>query len=74
MKYWGRSLRRWDDKRLISDANNVYTKKKHREWCDINNVGITHFGLHPDEFRRDDIRFDIFHLRCAITRKLMSNL
>lgn len=52
----------------------VYSRKNHLDWCDLNNVGVSLFGLHPEELRRDNIRFDIFHLQCAITRRLMSNL
>ena len=44
------------------------------DWADIKNEGITHFGIFPDYFRRDMIRFDVFHLRCAITRRLMKHL
>ena len=51
-----------------------YTKDLHRDWCDENNSGVTHFGFHPMYLPRDNIRFDIFHLRSALTRKLMENL
>ena len=30
--------------------------------------------MHPEELRRDNIRFDVFHLRCAEIRKLMDYL
>ena len=43
-------------------------------WVDRENFGISHFGLHPNELDRDNIRFDIFHLRCSITRRLMNYL
>ena len=52
----------------------TYTKADHHADCDKWNNGITHFGLHPDYFDREMIRFDIFHLRCAVTRRLMSRL
>ena len=41
------------------------------KWVDEKNDGISHFGLHPDLLPRDGIRFDTFHMKCAITRKLM---
>ena len=52
----------------------TYTESDHRNWADKNNYGITHFGVHPNELRRDNLRFDVFHLRCAQTRKLMTYL
>ena len=30
--------------------------------------------IHPEYLNRENIRFDIFHLRCALTRRLMSHL
>ena len=51
-----------------------YTESDHRNWADTMNYGITHYGVHPSELRRDNIRFDVFHLRCAETRKLMTFL
>ena len=44
------------------------------DWIDENNFGISHFGTHPDKLRRDRIRLDLFHLSCAITRRLMEYL
>ena len=38
------------------------------------NFGISHFGFHPDLLNRDSLRFDVLHLRCSITRRLMTNL
>ena len=35
------------------------------------NNGISHFGIHPEYFNPESVRFDVFHLRCAITRRLM---
>ena len=51
-----------------------YTKEKHLDWCDLENMGITHYGFHPDVLPRGNIRFDIFHLRSAITKMLMEYL
>ena len=65
---YDRSTRRWDLKRS-RDEN--YSVKEHSAWVDEKNDGISHFGLHPDLFPRDGIRFDTFHMKCAITRKLM---
>ena len=51
-----------------------HSKKKHMDWVDENNFGISHFGLHPDLLRRDNMRFDVFHCRSSITRMMMGNL
>lgn len=44
------------------------------DWIDVENEGVSHFGLHPNYLPRDNICFDVFHLCCAITWRLMSNL
>ena len=72
-EYWDRSLRRWDEKRQkVGEMNYHYFD--HMKWIDINNCGISHFGFHPKLLNRDSIRFDVLHLRCSITRRLMTNL
>ena len=43
-------------------------------FVDEKNSGVSHFGLHPDDIPRDSVWFDVFHLRCAITRRLMATL
>ena len=44
------------------------------DWVDVENDGISHFGLHPNLLPRDTLCFDIFHLRCAVTRRLLTYL
>ena len=68
-----RSERRWNIKRERV-GESAYVKKDHMDWIDKENIGISHFGLHPNLLPRHLIRFDVFHLRCAITRRIMSNL
>ena len=51
-----------------------YTKKEHIDWVDVNNKGVSHFGIHPSLLPRDSLRFDTFHMKCAITRRLMTYL
>ena len=68
-----RSERRWNNKRN-KVGENMYMYKDHMDWIDTDNIGISHFGLHPNLLPRHLIRFDVFHLRCAITRRVMSNL
>lgn len=68
-----RSLHRWDRK-LLMDANQNYNKNPHMDWVDEWNTGVSHFGLDANLFPLSHIRFDVFHLRSAITRHLLSTL
>ena len=70
---WDNSLKHWN-KCLRHRRYPGYDKNKHRDWADEKNLGVTHFGFHPNLFPPDKIRFDCFHLKCAITRRLMTYL
>ena len=72
-KAWQRSNRRWDTKRMRS-GDETYNESHHKNWCDVSNQGITHFGLSPLSFPLSTLRFDIFHLSAAITRRVMTYL
>ena len=48
--------------------------KQHLKWVDEKNEGCSHLGISPDLMPRHNIRFDCFHLKCAITRRLMGYL
>ena len=72
IRLWKKSEKKWEHKRSKKGDN--YTKKLHADWCDEKNKGVSHFGLHPDLLPRDGIRFDTFHLKCAITRRMMDSL
>ena len=68
-----RSNRRWAKKReQVGDTN--YTQSMHRDWIDENNKGVSHFGVDPYSLPRHNLRFDIFHMKCSITKKLMTYL
>ena len=71
ISHYSRSERRWELKREQVGAVQ-YDRKKHLDWTDQHNFGITHFGIHPQLLQRDNIRFDTFHMKCALTRNLMS--
>ena len=71
-KYYARSSWKWTKKRR--QMGRKYTEKQHLDWVDKDNVGVSHFGIHPAMLPRYSIRFDVFHLRSAITKKLMSYL
>ena len=49
-----------------------YSKKDHMDWVDQSNLGVSHFGIHPESLRPDLLRFDTFHMKCAITRNLIN--
>ena len=48
--------------------------KDHLDWIDEHNFGVSHFGFHPNDLPRHLLRFDVFHCRCAVTRRMMSTL
>jgi hypothetical protein len=73
--YYKRSNDKWDRKlSQLQAIGKLYTRVKHMQWCDELNFGISHFGLDPKIFDRRNTRFDIFHLRGSITRRLMQYL
>ena len=79
LKLYNRSQKRWTLKRKALEESNggskeSYTVKKHMDWVDENTFGVSHFGVSPDLLPRDGLRMDMFHLKCAVTRRLMSNL
>ena len=73
---YDRSERRWRKKRNepIPPSGKEYTVKDHMDWVDSSNVGVSHFGIHPDLLPCNELRFDTFHMKCAVTQKLMGFL
>ena len=71
VKLYNRSQRRWDGKR---NQNPSYSVKDHMDWVDEKNDGCSHFGIDPELLPRDSLRFDTFHMKCAVTRKIMTHL
>ena len=71
LRLYNRSKRRWDNMEHIESYNE---KKKHMDWVDYYNQGISHLGINPTILPRSSIRFDVFHLRGGVTQRLMSNL
>ena len=71
---WVRSKPRWEDKRWRLKPGEVYDYFKDMDWVDVLNIGVSHFGLHPDLLPRDSLCFNVFLLCCAITLLLISNL
>ena len=68
-----RSNHRWAKKReQVGDTN--YTQSMHRDWIDENNKGVSHFGVDSYSLPRHNLRFDIFHMKCSVTKKLMTYL
>ena len=68
---YNRSKSRWERKNA---RDPTYNFGKHMNWIDENNHGCSHFGIHPELLPRKDLRFDTFHLKCGITKKLMNYL
>ena len=57
-----------------NEQQQTYTKKDHMDWVDDKNEGISHYGIHPTLLPRGEVRFDMFHLKCSVTKKLMNYL
>ena len=74
LEMWEKSRKRWEYKLSKLKEGETYTKKDHMDFVDKYLLGISHFGIHPEYLPRDLIRFDAFHLRCAITRRILSHL
>ena len=51
--------------------NQNYSDADHKDWADIYNYGRTHFGVHPERLPFSTLQFDILHMTCQITRKLL---
>jgi hypothetical protein len=62
-RLWIRSKRHYDHKKP-DDAS-------HRDWCNSENFGVTHFSIHPSKSPVSTIRFDVFHVQCSIVRQIM---
>ena len=61
-----RSLKKWTRKSANPNVGINWSVKHHMDWVDEHNFGISHFGMHPNILRRDNIRFDVFHLLSLI--------
>jgi len=68
---WAVSQHKWE---VMESLPQEWSVDKHRNWCDEKNFGITHFGIEPKNLPVSSIRFDVFHLSCALIRKLMTTL
>ena len=75
VELFDRSARRYNRKheKAVREGKE-YSKKDHMDWVDEKNKGVSHFGTHPSILPRENLRFDTFHMKCSITRKLMSYL
>jgi len=73
VKKYQRSSKRWELKQKVVGVEN-YTRANHLDWIDANNLGVSHFGINPTLLPLSNIRFDTFHMKCSITRKLMTLL
>ena len=53
LQLYNRAKKRWEEKK--NNFNVKYNMKKHKEWCDISNKGVTNFGAPPNIFHRSAI-------------------
>ena len=61
---------------FVKSSSNIadYNEDKHRAYAGKHVKGVTHYGFDPNEVLRRSIRFDMFHLRAAQTRKPLDYL
>ena len=71
---WEKSEKQWERKQNKLKEGESYSCKDHMDWIDVNNEGISHFGIHPELFPWNEITFDTFHLKCSVSRRLMEEL
>ena len=69
--HWNISKEKWD---LMQSSRQKWTVESHKDWCDSKNFGITHFGIDPTSLPISSLRFDVFHLSCAVIRRMMSTI
>ena len=74
MRLRERSVRRWDKKRRELRLDDTYGLRAHMNWIDTHNDGVSHFGVSPELLPRDNLRMDVFHMKCSITKNLMGYL
>ena len=70
-----KSSRQWYKKsRERKVRGKQYDLDAHHAWIDKHNHGISHLGINPNHLRLDNLRFDVFHLTQAISKRLMTAL
>ena len=68
-----RSQRQWT--KMTSKVPSIDWKtEEHMDWAAVFNKGCSHFGVSPELLPRSSLRFDTFHLKCQVTRNLMTYL
>ena len=65
-----KSNKKWKSKEL----DTKYDCKRHRIWISKHNKGVLHMGIHPALLPLSNIKCDIFHLGCAIGKRLIQYL
>jgi hypothetical protein len=68
---WSHSERKWQYRKI---KNVLYTETQHKNYCDVNNCGVTHFGIHPELLPLSSICFDMMHMKAAVIRRMMGYL
>jgi hypothetical protein len=72
VKHYERSLKRMERKTSRLGPTDIYGAKQHRYWCDVNNLGVTNFGIHPKHLPVSTICYNVMHMNMAINRSCMT--
>ena len=67
IKYYNKSATKFEQ--CYSNTCSRDNLKKHCDWADKKNYGITHFGLHPKLLPNSRVAFDNLHNRLSNVRK-----
>jgi hypothetical protein len=70
LKYHNKSITKF--KEVYDNKYDDRNVDNHRNWADVKNNGITHFGLHPTLLPYSSIAFDNLHCRLSIVRSIWS--
>ena len=68
------SKEQWDNREEVTRKRNEwgvegeYDYKAHRQWCAVENCGVSHMGAFPMTYDITQLRFDVFHGRSAVVK------
>ena len=68
LKYHNKSITKF--KEVYDNKYDDRNVDNHRNWADVKNNGITHFGFHPNLLLYSSIAFDNLYYRLSIVRSI----
>ena len=71
-QHYERSRKRLEQKTERLQPHELYGPHEHKDWCDENNLGITHYRINPNHLPISSIRYDMMHMSMALTRSTIT--